>query len=112
MVSSPTTRTDVEYQQGDDHPLVFPVLVSGVAVNVTGWAAKSQVRNGDGELLRTWSTADGSAVCDAEGISLLMDDSLAWEWTFGYYDVAATSPAGVRVVPTWGKFVMRTARTR
>lgn len=111
-VTSPTQDVNVLYQQGDDHPLVFPVLVGAAPVDCTGWSAKAQIRDRASAVLHTWSTADGSAVCDEDGVSLLVDDSLTWDWTFGRYDVAATSPDGVRVVPAGGRFQVKAAVTR
>lgn len=111
-ITSPTEDVNVLYQQGDDSPLVFPVLVSGVAIDATGWSAKAQVRDRASAVLQTWTTADGSAVCDEDGVSLLMDDSLTWDWTFGRYDVAATSPDGLRRVTAGGRFQVKAAVTR
>lgn len=107
-----TAYADVTVQQGDDHPLVYPVLEAGVPQDCTGWTAKAQVRDRKGDLLHTWSTTDGSAVCDTSGVSLLLDDSDGWEWTRGYFDIRATRPDGVRVVPVGGRISVKLLVTR
>lgn len=106
------TSGSVTVQQGDDHPLVYPVLEGNVAQDCTGWTAKAQVRTRKGDLLHTWSTDDGSAVCDEAGVSLLMDDSEDWTWRQGYFDVRATRPDGVRVVPVSATITVRRLWTR
>lgn len=111
-ITSPTRNTYLEIQAGDDHPLVFDVLVNKVPQDCTGWTAKAQVRDRHGDLLHAWSTLDGSAVCDVAGVTLLLDDSDAWEWTHGYFDIRATSPTGIRVVTDAGPVKVKPLRTR
>lgn len=112
MAITTTQYTDVTVQQGDDHPLVYPVLEAGVAQDCTGWTARAQVRTRKGDLLHTWSTTDGSAVCDTSGVSLLVDDSDEWEWRSGRFDIRATRPDGVRVVPVGGRIIVKALVTR
>ena len=111
-VDPPTLTVIVKIKQGDDSPLTFPVLVAGVPIDATGWTAKAQVRTRTGDLLHTWSTNNGSAVCDADGVSLLTDDSTDWEWKSGVFDVVAVSPEGLQLVPVEGTMRLQRLWTR
>jgi hypothetical protein len=102
-VAPTTKRVGLTVKQGDDHPIVIPVLdVTGRPVDCTGWTAKAQARDRLQNLLHTWSTVLGNALCGPEGVELLTDDSISWEWTYGHFDVVATDPGGTQVVPVDG----------
>lgn len=109
-----TRRVTITIKQGDDHPILIPVYGDGNdLIDVTGWTARAQLRNPDtGELLQQWHTINGSAVCDAQGVSLLTDQSTYWTWTRGVFDVIAVKPDGTQVVPGEGTIRMRALVTR
>lgn len=101
----PLTRLmHITVQQGDDHPIVIPVVDEAGAVrDVTGWSALAVVRRSPSEPpLHRWSTAEGSAECGPGGVLLMTDDSDTWTWTRGMFDVRVTSPDGTREVPARG----------
>lgn len=113
MTLPPTRRMRIEIQQGDDHPVRVPVYgEDGAAIDVTGWTARSQVRDYAGALLHEWDTAAGSIECGPEGVLLLTDDSTDWEWERGLFDVVAVAPDGTQVVPGAGSIAMRLLVTR
>lgn len=112
LVNSPVDYVIVRVKAGDDHSLVFPVLEDGVVQDCTGWECRAQARSRSGELLQEWSTADGSIVCDADGVALLTNDSSSWTWAFGYFDVVATRPDGADVIPVEGVIIVNALRTQ
>lgn len=103
MPSAPTTQwMNIILKQGDDHPILIPVLEGNLLVDVTGWTARAQARESENVLLYTWSTDDGSAICDSTGVTLLTDDSTSWEWNYAHFDVVVVSPDEVHRVPAQG----------
>src|SRR6202012_2274668 len=89
-------------KQGDDHPILIPVMEGIVPVDVTGWTGTAQVYESRLRLLHTWSTNDGSAICGVNGVSLLTDDSIDWTWNYGHFDVVVISPDTSHRVPAEG----------
>jgi hypothetical protein len=78
------TEIDWEIIKGDQFDILVPVLDSdGVAVDVTGWTAKSQVRHSETEaVLHEWSLDEGNIDCAVDGVTLNVLASQTSAWTF------------------------------
>lgn len=108
----PTTRMDITWQAGDDHPATIPAPGDdGQPRDLTGWSALVNVVD-DGRVVHSWSTELRTARCGPDGIVLLADDSEHWTWRRGRYDARIVSPAGVREVPVSGRMRLNPLRSR
>lgn len=100
---SPTRFYGLKIKQGDDSPLVFPVLDDNdQPVDCTGWTARAAAATRKGVVLYAWSTTAGNAVCGPAGVTLLLDESETWDWTYAHFDVVAIEPDETQHVPAEG----------
>lgn len=102
-------------QQGDDRPVTWTLAeTSGGEVNLTGYTVLAQVRAQaeSSTVLHEWSTELGNAVISGASITLKVDDSENWPWTFGFYDLFLTDPLGFTIVPVRGSVTVIPAVTR
>lgn len=79
---------DLTFPQGVDYGEVWPVDQNGTPANLMGWSAVCEVRdapNGGGNLLHTFTCSIQENYKVA--IQYTAEESLLWEWTFGFYDV-------------------------
>lgn len=102
---------DMDIQQGDDRAFTWPVLdAQGQAIDLSGYSVVVQVRPRyrSETVLHEWSTANNRAQLAGGKVSLLVDDSEEWAWSFGVYDIHLTDGDGntevlsrgtVRVIP-------------
>ena len=91
---------DLNWPQGVDYGELWPVETSGTPSNLTGWSVVCQVRDmphGGGVLLHEF-TADVQDVYKVF-ISCTAEESLLWEWTFGFYDLKLVNPSGRPMPP-------------
>jgi hypothetical protein len=104
-------RDDILIPQGSQFAVYWPSLtVDGVALDATGWTARAQVRADakSATLLHEWTTANGGltfSVVDALTrltLTVDADDSSAWEWRLGSYDVEIVDPNGAPIRLTQG----------
>lgn len=104
----------VHIQQGDDEPLTWSLTINGAPVDLSGYSVVAQVRRraeATSPVLNEWSTADGTAELADSTVSLLVDDSESWTWTFGFYDIHVTDFAGRTRVPIRGSMTVIPAVT-
>lgn len=93
--------------QGEDWAYRWPVLAQadGAAQNLTGWTARGQIRpsKSDPAVLYEWSTTAGNvAMVPDTGSStptnvqivVSAEDSSAWAFIDGVYDIELTDQAG------------------
>lgn len=92
------TEIDWEIIKGDEFSILVPVLDSdGVQVDVTGYAAKAQVRHSEAEpVLHEWTTDgdDPNASCSADGVTLNVvgEATSLWEWTKALISIEVYEP--------------------
>lgn len=84
-------------RQGVDAGYFWPIVdAAGAPLDLTGWSAIAQVREAEAPtapLLHEFTTgvlADPPRVT----ISWTAEESLAWAWRSGYFDVVLVSPDG------------------
>lgn len=81
-------KLDLEVEQGTDWSHGWAVTVRGTPIDST-WTARSQVRSKLGTLLHEFATditPEGAVV-----ISVSPEESAAWTWFDGFYDVKVTN---------------------
>jgi hypothetical protein len=92
------TAVDWSVLKGDSFDLVLAVLdASNVAVDVTGWTAKAQVRRSAADpLLYEWSAAEGNLTISGDEVTLnvIGADTAAWGWSAARISVEVTDPDG------------------
>jgi len=78
------TEIDWEIIKGDAFDILMPVLDSdGVAVDISTWTAKAQVRHSENEpVLHEWSLDEGNISCSVDGVTLNVIGSQTSAWTF------------------------------
>jgi hypothetical protein len=90
------TEIDWEIIKGDEFSILVPVLDSdGVQVDVTGYAAKAQVRHSEAEpVLHEWSADEGNISCSAAGVTLNVIGAATsqWEWTKALISIEVYEP--------------------
>jgi len=114
----------ISYKIGDDRPLSWELLeLDGGALAAGSYAVRAQVRAGPGlPVLHEWSTANDRAEIVSTGtgtvedqlrwwVQLLVDDSRAWTWERGEYDLYITDPQGRDQPIVEGTWVNRYAIT-
>lgn len=84
--------------QGETYSVTFPVVdANGAPVNVTGWTARSQIRQTPVDaILYEWSAANHNIVVTGTTVTLTVSpaDSSLWEWTSARYDLDLTDLSG------------------
>ena len=91
-------------RQGIDAGYFWPIVdAAGAPFDLTGWSVIAQVRTAeapDAPLLHAFTTGVLADPAPAVTISWTAEESLAWAWRSGYFDVILVSPEGrpVRVV--------------
>lgn len=83
---------DLVILQGATWGVIIPVLAAGGGpADLAGWSVRSQVRSNrsSATVLHEWTTVAGNATIDESNVVLTVDadESSAWEWTSGVYDV-------------------------
>jgi hypothetical protein len=91
---------DLTIQQGATWSRGWSVTVDGDPLP-DAWTVRAQARTAPGgDLLADWSTDPGEGQLTAENVAGVVklyataEESAAWTWTVGAYDVFATSPDG------------------
>lgn len=93
-------RHDFYIEQGTTWQYGWPVTDDqGNAVDLTGYTVKAQVKANvyeDNPILHEWSTSRGNVLIQNSTVILTVspEDSRAWGWSDGLYDVTMTSPTG------------------
>jgi len=97
----PAIRLSLSIEQGTTWAHGWkPLLNGGQMITVEGWTACAQIRPSvsSGKVLHTWSTQNGSIGIDPDSgavtLTLSDEDSAAWGWTEGVYDLEVYSPEG------------------
>lgn len=104
-------------EQGTTWQAAWPITDgAGVAVDLTGYTVKAQVRENEYSTVKQfeWSTALGNISVAGSQVTLSVTpaDSLDWDWDHGVYDVVMTSPSGVTSRIAQGKLTVDRAVTR
>lgn len=84
---------DLTWPQGADRGELWPVEVDGSPANLTGYTVVSEVRdlpNGRGNLLHSFTAS--IVETDSIAIQTTAEESMLWDWTFGFYDVILYTP--------------------
>lgn len=105
---------DLEIEQGATYRLTIPVLDEDHRpLDVTGWSVRGQIRAHHGsahvlyDLAARLATAGPTVVLDIPG-----DDSVAWVWRTGVYDIELVDPGGGSVRLAQGRVVVSPEVTR
>jgi hypothetical protein len=89
---------------------------TGDPLDMTGWAAKAQVRvsAADTTVLYEWSTDDGNLDLGNGFLTLSVTpaDSLSWDWRRGVYDIFVTNPSNQVALVAEGTAFVDPAVTR
>lgn len=116
MFSDYVRNDDLRIYAGDDRPITWPLraALGGGPVDLSGYTARAQVRATPdaAAVLYEWSNAHGNVRLTDSSVSLLVDDSDAWTWTDGVYDLHVIDPIGRHEVIAWGRVVVRPGVTR
>lgn len=92
------TQVDLVIRTGESFEIVLPVVdAAGVAVDLTGWTAKSQIRRAAGEpVLHEWSAAAANITLAGSTVTLAVAAAVTatWTWSDARYDVEITDTAG------------------
>jgi len=101
---------DLNIPKGTDWAIEWPV-----EDDLTGYDVWAQVRasRSSSTVLHEWSTTIGNAEAGDGLVRLSVDheESAAWEWSGGYYDVLLTSPEGSRELLDRGQGRVRVSTT-
>jgi hypothetical protein len=107
---------DLRIYAGDDRPITWPLraALGGGPVDLSGYTARAQVRATPdaAAVLHEWSAGNGNVLLAASAVSLLVDDSAAWTWTDGVYDLHLIDSVGRHEIVAWGRVTVLPGVTR
>lgn len=107
---------NITIYQGDDEPITWTLTdEQGNPANLAGHSVVAQVRrrrDPTSPVLHEWSAEAGNVVLAGSSVSLKVDDSESWTWSFGFYDLHLTDPVGRVRVPVRGSVTVIPAVTR
>lgn len=92
---------DLDIERGATFLRSFYWQSEGVAVNLTGYTAKMQVREtaASESVLFEASTANGKIALNVDAgqidLTITATETAAFEWRTGKYDLELTSPSGI-----------------
>lgn len=94
-----TVNAKLFIQQGTTWAISWPITTpEGDPVDVTGWGVQAQIRASKTatEVLHEFTTTRENAFADQGAVTLSVtpNESSAWPWRSGVYDVELTDPTG------------------
>jgi len=117
-VADPLRHDDLTIPQGTDFKVQWPLLDGDKQAipSMTGWTARAQVRVAvtSTDTLASWTSADGGILLEDSSVTLIItnEQSTAWEWANGVYDVEVITPTGEVTRITQGRFFLDREVTR
>jgi hypothetical protein len=118
LFSDYVRNDDLRIYAGDDRPIIWPILDrTGAPADpaaLTGYTVRAQVRATPDStvILHEWSTVNTRAAILGSTVSLYVDDSEAWTWTGGVYDLHLIDSQSRHEVLAWGRVTVLPGVTR